>query len=95
LFPSAGFTYSYNLTLAPGARVSGLLLDGAPLGEAKAYRVAMSSFLAEGGDGFTVFQQGTDDLGGDLELDALEAYLQAHDPLAAPVGNRIVNLTPP
>jgi hypothetical protein len=31
--------------------------------------VKVNSFLAEGGDGFTVLRQGTDRLGGDVDLD--------------------------
>ena len=34
------------------------------------YRVAMNNFLADGGDGFSVFNQGTDQLGGEIDLDA-------------------------
>ena len=52
-------------------------------------RVAISSFLASGGDGFTVFMEGRDTTGGDLDLDVLEAYVQAHSPIAPPLTNRI------
>ena len=34
----------------------------------------MNSFLASGGDGFTVFNQCTDALGGEIDLDALVRY---------------------
>jgi 5'-nucleotidase len=54
----------------------------------------MNSFLATGGDNFTVFNQGTDSLGGDQDVDALEAYIAANSPLAPPATNRIINLTP-
>lgn len=40
---------------------------------AAAYRVATNSFLATGGDGFSVFNQGTDQVGGAVDIDALEA----------------------
>ena len=36
----------------------------------------MNSFLASGGDGFTVFNQCTDALGGEIDLDALVRYFQ-------------------
>ena len=40
----------------------------------------MNSFLADGGDGFAVLKQGTDRLGGAVDTDAFEAYLQAAEP---------------
>jgi 5'-nucleotidase len=36
-----------------------------------------TSFLAAGGDGFTVFNQGTDPLGGAQDIDALVDYFEA------------------
>ena len=54
----------------------------------------MNSFLATGGDDFTVFNQGNDPLGGDQDIDALEAYIKANSPLAPPITNRINNETP-
>ena len=38
----------------------------------------MNSFLATGGDNFTVFNLGTNQLGGDVDLDALELYFTAN-----------------
>ena len=38
--------------------------------------VVVNSYLAEGGDNFTVLREGTDRLGGPLDLDALVDYLQ-------------------
>jgi 5'-nucleotidase len=87
---SAGLTYSYDTTQAAGARVSAIQLAGVPLDPAASYRVTMNSFLATGGDGFTVFNQGTDQLGGDVDIDALEAYIGAHSPVAPGPQNRIV-----
>ena len=37
----------------------------------------MNNFLATGGDGFTVFNQGTDALGGAQDIDALVDYFHA------------------
>ncbi len=41
------------------------------------YRVTVNSFLADGGDNFTVLREGADRLGGPLDVDALEAYFSA------------------
>ncbi len=38
----------------PGARVLAVQVGGAPLDEARAYRLATNDFLAAGGDGYTV-----------------------------------------
>ena len=49
----------------------------------------MNTFLAEGGDNFAVFKECTSPLGGDVDLDALVAYFQAHSPVAPGPRNRI------
>jgi 5'-nucleotidase len=94
LLPSAGFTYSYDLSRPAGQRLVDVRLNGEPLADARVYRVAMSNFLASGGDNFTIFQQGTDQVGGPQDIDALEAYLAANPRLALPATTRIRNLTP-
>ena len=92
LAPSNGFTYAYDLAAPAGSRVSALSLDGTPLGEATSYRVTMNSFLATGGDNFTVFNEGTQTLGGDQDVDALEAYIRSAGALVPPAASRIRNL---
>ncbi|MFZ3118565.1 MAG: bifunctional metallophosphatase/5'-nucleotidase [Variovorax sp.] len=92
LLPSAGFTYTYDLAAAAGSRITAMALGGVPMADATAYRVTMNSFLATGGDNFTVFNQGTNTLGGDQDIDALEAYIKANDPLAPPATTRITAL---
>jgi len=94
LLPSKSLTYSYNLSLPAGSRISSMALDGTAMSDATSYRVTMNSFLATGGDNFTVFNQGTDSLGGDQDVDALEAYIAANSPLTPAATNRITNLTP-
>jgi len=89
LMPSRGLTYSYDLTLPEGRRILDLRLDGEPIREDSTYRVTMNSFLAAGGDNFTVFREGTDVRGGPQDLDALESYIAASSPLAPPAANRI------
>jgi 5'-nucleotidase len=87
---SAGLTYTYDTTQPAGSRVGAIQLGGTPVDPAASYRVTMNSFLATGGDGFTVFNQGTDQLGGDVDIDALEGYIGAHSPVAPGPRNRIV-----
>ena len=56
------------------------------------YRVTMNVFLASGGDGFTVFNEGTNSLGGAQDIDAFANYLAAAGAagVAVPPLNRIV-----
>jgi 5'-nucleotidase len=57
--------------------------------KAASYRVVMNNFMADGGDGYTVFRSCTDALGGDVDLDAFTAYLAGHPNLGAPPLDRI------
>jgi len=61
-----------------------VLLNDAPIDKAAGYRVTMNSFLAAGGDNYTVFNLGTNQLGGDVDLDALELYFTANPSGVAP-----------
>ena len=77
---------SYQHTFTPNSSPLGanyvcdgsLKLNGVAIDKTASYRVTMNSFLASGGDNFTVFNLGTNQLGGDVDLDALEAYFQAN-----------------
>jgi 5'-nucleotidase len=89
---SAGFTYSYNRSAAAGSRVSNVAINGVPVDKAASYRVAMNNFLATGGDGFTVFNEGTNQLGGEVDLDALVNYFMKNSPVAPGPRNRITRL---
>ena len=55
-----------------------------PIDRDARYRVTVNSFLAEGGDGFAAFADGTDRLGGAQDVDALVAFLGAPDRDAQP-----------
>jgi 5'-nucleotidase len=78
--------YSWANSRPAGDKVvdSSVLVNGVPLDPARSYRVQMNSFLADGGDGFTVFREGTNQLGGEVDLDALARYFMAHSPIAPP-----------
>ena len=84
LSPSATLRYRWHSTAPFGQRVSDLRLQGRPIQPNQEVRLAVNSFLASGGDGFTLFLKGRHPLGGPLDLEALEAYLQrerAPDPV--------------
>ena len=96
LQPSRGFTYSYDLGRPEGQRILDMRLNGAPMTDEASYRVATNSFLASGGDSFTVFRQGTNPAGGMQDVDALERYIAAMGPTPPPLppANRITRLSP-
>ncbi len=85
LLPSSSVAYSYSSSAASalvgqpcaGAAnpVTGLTIGGAPVDPAASYRITVNSFLADGGDLFSVLREGTDRLGGAVDTDALEAYI--------------------
>ena len=89
LFPSAGFTYTFTAAAPAGSRIGNIRLGGAPVDFARQYRVAMNSYLADGGDNFSAFRQGTAALGGPLDVDALERYLSDNGAVQPPATDRI------
>ena len=88
---STGFAYSWDGTAPVGARVdeSTITINGAPISPTGEYRVTVNSFLADGGDNFTVLSDGTDRLGGEVDLDALVTYFGANSPVAPGPQDRI------
>lgn len=86
LYPS-GITYSYDVGRPVGDRVSNIRI-AAPAAGDQTYGVAVNSFLAGGGDGFTGFAAIKDRALGPNDLDALISYLKAH-PGVVPQTGRI------
>jgi len=83
---SHGFTFAYNPEGQFGDRINpaSIQLNGATLDPATSYRIVTNSFLADGGDSFTVFTQGMNRLGGGEDLVAFTEYLDEHSPVAPP-----------
>ncbi|MGW5175603.1 bifunctional metallophosphatase/5'-nucleotidase [Streptomyces sp. NPDC004082] len=83
---SSGLTYTLDLTKTGAARVvaDSIRLNGAPIDPNATYRVAMNSFLAGGGDGFTELGKGGNVRVGGDDLAAFESYLTANSSAAAP-----------
>jgi 5'-nucleotidase len=75
---SRGFGYSWDASKPPGERIvpGSLRLNGAAITPQQPLRVTINSFLAAGGDNFTVFKQdGRDARTGMMDIDALERYV--------------------
>jgi 5'-nucleotidase len=92
--PSANVAYAFDLSRPLGSRVFDISIDGKPLDPAASYRVTMNSFLAGGGDSFTVFRDGRDTVTGGLDLDAMEAWIKAVPLRELPALGRVRDLTP-
>ena len=77
LQPSRGFSYTWRANGSHGERVvsDSMRLDGRAIDLAQTYRVTVNNFLADGGDGFRVLREGTDRVGGPVDVDALIGYL--------------------
>jgi 5'-nucleotidase len=57
LFPQvSGLRFTYNGRLAPGARVTSVTVNGAPLDPQKTYTLAVNGYVLGGGDGYTMFK---------------------------------------
>ena len=89
-----GFTYSWSASAPVGSKVdiASIKIDGVAISPLTNYRVAMNNFLATGGDGFSVFTQCTNPLGGEIDLDVLVTYFEANSPVAPGPQNRITRI---
>ncbi len=99
LLPSAGLHYEWSASAIGAADCAtadaidpeSITLGGVTLDPAATYRVTVNTFLADGGDGFTVLREGTDRFGGPVDTDAFEAFLRAAEPagISPPATDRI------
>jgi 5'-nucleotidase len=94
LQPSEGFAYTWRASGPAGDKVdpASITLNGTPLDPTSNYRVTVNNFMAAGGDGFTVLTEGKAPLTGAIDLDALDAYTRAHNPLPTPAMGRITRV---
>lgn len=87
------FSYEQNEAAATcEGKIGRLFVSGVEVASTDSFRVTMNNFLAAGGDGFTVFNEGTNALGGAQDIDAFVAAFAAAEPagIAVPPLNRIV-----
>jgi 5'-nucleotidase len=92
---SATLKYEQNASASDCAsKIGRIWISGTLVDQATSYRVTMNNFMATGGDGFTVFNEGTNALGGAQDIDALVAYFKALGTIPTPALDRIVAPSP-
>lgn len=93
LQPSSGLTYTYDnnqpygLPVGTGNRIvaNTLKLNGVNIDPARTYKIVTNSFLATGGDNFTVMATGTNITDTKIiDLAALISYFNANSPVSPP-----------
>jgi 5'-nucleotidase len=91
---SDGFTYTWDASLPDEDKVLAdtIMIDGVLVDPTGEYRVTVNSFLADGGDNFSVLPDGTDRLGGEVDLDALVTYFGLNSPVEPGPQDRITRL---
>jgi len=92
LIPSAGLSYSYDLSRPAGSRITAIRLNGRSVVPSARYRVATNNYLASGGDGYSVLAGATNAVESGTDIDAMAAWLAKGQ--RAPAVGRTRNLTP-
>jgi len=91
---SKGFSFAWDGSKGDGERIIAdrMTLNGVKIEPATRYRVTVNNYLSVGGDGFTDFTKGTDQLTGIYDVDALYEYFRSNSPLGPASGGRIARL---
>ena len=71
----SGLSYTFDDGKPAGSKITEIRVNGTLLDPKANYTAAMVDFLATGGDGYTVFTEGTDPVYGPVDIDALVAYM--------------------
>jgi 5'-nucleotidase len=87
----SGFAYTWDPARPAGSKVVEVRRSGLPIDKAATYSVTCNNFMAAGGDGFTVFVGGKNQVGGSIDLDALVEYVQERSPIDLARDGRIAN----
>jgi 5'-nucleotidase len=97
---SEGFSYTWDASAPSGAapgqgrRVvpGSLMLDGKPMSMDATYRVVVDTFIAGGGDRFTVFKQGKNRVTGELDSAVLKLYFRMKPVVHVPTLGRVLRI---
>ena len=84
-----GASFTYRVANPAGQRLLAATVGGGPLDDQRLYHVVTIDYLYGGGDGHSEFKGATNVLYGDIEVDAVAAYMTAHSPLDPKIEGRI------
>ena len=92
---SESLSYIYREDAPRGEHITSMSFKGEPITDDRVFRVAANSFLADGGDNFTTFADGTNAAdSGQIDLVAAVEYFKAHQLVEpAPLGRAITEGT--
>lgn len=77
ILKTSGIQYTWDASLPAEDRVVDASINGSPLETDGIYSVTVNSFIAAGGDNFTVLTEGTNRVIGPVDLDALINFIEA------------------
>ncbi len=94
LHVSKGFTYTWDASKPAGQRLvpGSMKLNGQVIAPSAELRITANSFLAGGGDNFSLLKQGGNPRTGMMDVDALEQYVKANPTLVPGALDRITRL---
>ena len=90
-FPQvAGMSFTVDLSMEPGSRISDVMVGGAPIDPDAVYGVVSNNFVRNGGDGYDMFKDAMNayDFGPDL-ADVAAEYMAANSPVTPYTDGRI------
>jgi 5'-nucleotidase len=91
---SQGLSYTWDARQPVGQRLvpGSVKINGRVVQPGDSVRVTVNSFIASGGDGYSVFNEGTERVTGVMDIDALEAYVKSQPQVVVPPLDRIQRL---
>ncbi len=90
LLQISGFSYSYDASRNPADRVTSISMNGTEIDMNANYSVATTNYLATGGDGYSVMEEGIITGYGMMDVDAFISYLESLPmPVETRTGGRI------
>lgn len=88
----SGVKFSYDPQRPQGSRVQSVTLAGKPLENARSYRIATNSLLAEGGHKYAAFKRGRDRQKLGKQYETIADWIRQRGSVAAPPTDRITKL---
>lgn len=92
---SESLSYTYSEDAPRGEHITSMSFNGEPITDEQVFRVAANGFLADGGDNFTTFAEGSNAAdSGQIDLVAAVEYFKAHRLVEpAPLGRAVAEGT--